>query len=133
MNNADSSTQDIATSLKPGRYVIFDGVACEVKSLQISRTGKHGHAKCRVEAITIKDGRKIIKMMPGHDNVQIPIIEKRNGQVMAVHENMANVMDMDNYETFDLPIPEEIKDQIKEGAQVSYWIVLGEKVIKQAK
>lgn len=133
MNNTDNTTQDIATSLKPGRYVVFDGIACEVKSSQISRTGKHGHAKCRVEAIGIKDGRKIIKIMPGHDNVQIPIIEKKNGQVLSVHDNMANVMDMDSYETFELPIPEESKDHVKEGALVSYWIVLGEKVIKQVK
>lgn len=129
----DNTTQDIATSLKPGRYVVFDGYACEVKSVQISKTGKHGHAKCRVEAVGIKDARKIIKVMPGHDNVQIPIIEKKNAQVLSVHENMANVMDMDTYETFDLPVPEEYKDQLKEGVQVSYWIVLGEKLIKQVK
>ncbi len=129
----DNTTQDIATSLKPGRFVVFDGIACEVKSSQISRTGKHGHAKCRVEAIAIKDGRKIIKIMPGHDNVQIPIVEKKNAQVLSVHEDKANIMDMDTYETFDLPIPEEFKGQIKEGSQVNYWIVLGEKLIKQVK
>ena len=71
--------------------------------------------------------------MPGHDNVQIPIIEKKNGQVLSVHDNMANVMDMDSYETFELPIPEESKDHVKEGALVSYWIVLGEKVINHIK
>lgn len=129
----DNTTQDIATSLKPGRYVVFDGVACEVKSSQISKTGKHGHAKCRVEAIGIKDGRKIIKIMPGHDNVQIPIIEKKNAQVLSVQGDLANVMDMDTYETFDLNIPEEFKGQIKEGSQVNYWTVMGEKMIKQVK
>lgn len=129
----DNTTQDIATSLKPGRYVVFDGIACEVKSLQISKTGKHGHAKCRVEAVSIKDGRKVIKTMPGHDNVQIPIIEKKNAQVLSVHDNLANIMDMDTYETFDLPIPEEYKEVIKEGTLITYWIVLGDRIIKQVK
>lgn len=129
----DNTTQDIATSLKPGRYVVFDGYACEVKSVQISKTGKHGHAKCRVEAIGVKDGRKIIKVMPGHDNIVIPIVEKKNAQVLSVHDNIANLMDMDTYETFDLSVPEEFREQVKEGSNVTYWIVLNEKLIKQVK
>jgi len=129
----EDTIQDIATSLKPGKFVVFDGIACEVRSVQISKTGKHGHAKCRVEAIGIKDGRKIIKIMPGHDNVLIPIIEKKNAQVLSVHGDMANVMDMENYETFDLPIPEEFKSQVQEGVQVNYWTVLGEKLMKQVR
>ena len=48
-----------AVEAKPGRYVIFDGHACVVKSLEISRPGKHGHAKCRIEAIGLKDDKKI--------------------------------------------------------------------------
>ena len=49
-----------ATSLKSGRYVVFDDQCCIVKSVEVSRPGKHGHAKCRIEAVTIKDGKKII-------------------------------------------------------------------------
>ena len=38
-----------------------------------------------------------------------------------------------SYETFDLKIPDELKDQVTEGCQVVYWDVLGEKVMKQLK
>ena len=37
------------TSLKIGRYVVVDGIACRVTKMDISKTGKHGHAKCSVE------------------------------------------------------------------------------------
>jgi len=47
-----------AGSLKPGNFCIIDGIACTVKSIQISKTGKHGHAKCRIEAIGIVDSQK---------------------------------------------------------------------------
>ena len=113
-----------ATEAKPGRYVIFDGHACVVKSLEISRPGKHGHAKCRIEAIGIKDDRKIIKIMPGHDKIESPVIEKKTAQVLSVHGNTANVMDMDSFETFDIKIPDELKEKIQEGVQVQYWVVL---------
>jgi len=120
-------------SLKRGSYVIFDGVACKVKSIQTSRPGKHGHAKCRIEATSLTDNKKIIKVMPGHENVEVPIIEKKTAQVLSIHDDVVNVMDMQTYETFDLKIPEDLKEQIVEGVQVAYWVVLDEKILKQVK
>ena len=119
-----------AVEAKPGRYVIFDGHACVVKNLEISRPGKHGHAKCRIEAIGIKDGRKIIKIMPWHDKIESPIIEKKTGQVLSVHGSTANIMDMESFETFDIPISEELKGKVTEGVQVQYWLVLDEKIVQ---
>lgn len=128
-----NTVQTQASTLKPGRYVVFDGKACTVKSIQTSKTGKHGHSKARVEAVAIEDGQKIIKVIPGHEKVECPIIEKKNAQVLSISGNMANVMDMESYETFELPIPEDLKDEVVEGSQVVYWIMLGQKVMKQSK
>ncbi len=119
-----------AVEAKPGRYVIFDGYACVVKSLEISRPGKHGHAKCRIEAVSIRDGKKIIKILPGHDKIESPIIEKKTAQVLSVHGTSANVMDMTSFETFDIKIPEELAGKVAEGIQVQYWVVLDEKIVQ---
>lgn len=120
-------------ALKTGSYVIVDGVACRVTSIQTSRPGKHGHAKMRVEAVGLLDKKKRIFVKPGSDTIDVPIIEKKTAQVLSVSGDMANVMDSESYETFDLKIPEELKDSVVEGAQVLYWVVLGEKVMKQVK
>lgn len=125
--------QTDASSLKDGSYVILDDVPCVVKSIQTSKTGKHGHAKCRIEAIGMVDQRKIIKVMPGHEKVDVPIIEKRSAQVLSVNGDKANVMDSESYETFEIDIPEDLKGQVTEGSNVMYWIVLDKKVIKQVK
>ncbi|MBI4447878.1 translation initiation factor IF-5A [Candidatus Woesearchaeota archaeon] len=127
------SKQIHVTELKVGSYVIFDGTPCIVRSIQTSKPGKHGHAKCRVEAIGIKDGRKIIQVMPGHNKVESPIVEKRNAQVLSISGDKANVMDLETYETFDVTIPEELTGQIVEGKEVLYWVVMGERVLKQSK
>ena len=122
-----------AGNLKVGSYVIFQNQACVVKSIQTSKTGKHGSAKCRIEAVGIIDGQKRIELYPGSDNVVVPIIEKKIAQVLSVGSDKANVMDNETYETFELEIPEEMKDQVKEGGLVVYWIVMDKKVMKQGK
>ena len=43
----------------------------------------------------------------------------------------ASVMDLENFETIELAISEELKNEIKEGDQVEYWDVQGTKVIKR--
>jgi len=120
-------------SLKKGNYVVLDGEACVVSNTQTSRPGKHGHAKVRLEAVGILDGKKRQTVMPGHDNVDVPIIDKLNAQVLSISGNSANVMDMASYVTFDMKIPDELKGKIKEGVTVLYWDILGEKIIKQIK
>jgi len=118
-------------SLKIGSYIVVDGVACTVKSIQISRPGKHGHAKSRIEAVGIIDGQKKIFIKPNHDKIDSPIIEKETAQVMTVNGSIANVMDLKTYETFDLEILDELKEDIKEGVNILYWIILNKKVMKQ--
>jgi len=125
--------QTDASSLKDGSYVILDDTPCIVKSIQTSKTGKHGHAKCRIEAIGMVDQRKIIKVMPGHEKIDVPIIEKRSAQVLSVSGDKANVMDSESYETFDINIPEDLKGQVNEGSNVMYWIIMDKRVIKQVK
>lgn len=120
-------------TLKKGNYVVIDGAACIVADTQTSRPGKHGHAKVRLIAVGMIDGKKREVVMPGHDNIEAPIIEKRNAQVLAVKGSVANVMDVETYETFDLAVPEELKGQCVEGTTVLYWIVLDDKMMKQIK
>ena len=125
--------QALAGTLKQGSYVLFDNIPCVVKSIQTSRTGKHGHAKCRVEAIGMINSQKIIKIMPAHDKVDVPLIDKKSAQVLSISGDTANVMDMETYETFDLKISEDLKDNVVEGSKVIYWMIMNQKVLKQVK
>ncbi len=118
-------------TLQKGNYIIIDGAACVVTSTQTSRPGKHGHAKVRMQAVGMIDGRKREIVMPGHDKVEVPIIGKKNAQVLSLNGDMANVMDMETYETFDLAIPEELKGKLAEGDTILYWEILNDRVMKQ--
>ncbi len=122
-----------ANNVQKGTSIILDGVASRVVDVEISKPGKHGHSKVRISAVGLVDDKKRIVVMPGHDNVEVPIIEKKTAQVLSVQGQTANVMDSETYETFDLKIPEELKGQVAEGSSVLYWIIMDEKIIKQVK
>ena len=125
--------QSSVGSLQKGSYVVIDGTACKVTDTQVSRPGKHGHAKVRMSAVGLLDDKKRVIVMPGHDNIDVPLIDKRTAQVLSISGKIANVMDAETYETFDLEIPDEFKDSCVEGCNVLYWVVLDSKVIKQVK
>jgi translation initiation factor 5A len=129
---AETKPVSIST-LQKGNYVVMEGAACRVFDVQVSRTGKHGHAKVRLTGVGLIDNKKRILVSPGHDNIDVPIVEKKDAQVLSVNGSKANVMDMATYETFDLDIPDELKGQPLEGKTVVYWIILDSKVMKQLK
>jgi translation initiation factor 5A len=122
-----------ASSFQVGNYIVIDGAPCTVSSIQISRPGKHGHAKVQLMGVGMMDGKKRQMMAPGHDEIDAPVIGKKNAQVLSVAGKMANIMDSETFETFDLEIPEELKDEVTEGVTVVYWEIMEHKVIKQIK
>jgi len=120
-----------AHDVKDGSSIIIDNAPCVVKNNDISKSGKHGASKCRIEAIGILDGKKRIVAVPGHERFEVPLIEKKKAQVLSVSGEKASVMDSDSFETFDIAIDEEVKNDVHEGNNVEYWDIDGVKVIKR--
>jgi translation initiation factor 5A len=109
-----------AGSLKPGKYVLIDGEVCQVKSVEKSKPGKHGAAKVRVVAFNIFTNQKRGLLKSTDGDVEIPIVPKKSGQVVAITGNTVNLMDVENYETYNTEKPEDI--QLKSGDEVEYQI-----------
>ncbi len=121
-----------ATEAKVGTNIIVDGTPCVVKSIDISKTGKHGHAKCRFEAVGIITGNKKVFVVPGHERLEVPMVDKRKGQILSKGDGAnVSVMDLENFETIDVPCDLEIKDQVEINDTVEYWDVEGDKVVKR--
>jgi translation initiation factor 5A len=117
---------------KPGSTILIDGQACIVKENDISKTGKHGSSKCRIGAIGVVDGKKRIVAVPGDSKFDVPLVEKRKAQVLSINGNIANVMDLESFENFDVPMVEEVVAEIKPEDQVEYMIIdERDKIIKR--
>jgi len=119
-------------TLKVNRYMIIDDEPCKIMSISTSKPGKHGEAKARIEAIGIFDKQKRSIVKPVKHKVHVPIIDKRNAQVVALMGSNVQLMDLETYETFEMPIPDEYKDQLEPGKEISYLEALGRKKITRA-
>ena len=112
-------------SVKIGSYIIIDGEPCRVVEYEKSKPGKHGAAKARVVAIGVFDGTKKSVVSPVDARVDVPLIEKRTGQIISIGENEIQIMDLENYGIFDSKMPEEeIRTKLASGIEVEYWKVL---------
>ncbi|MFH0904310.1 MAG: translation initiation factor IF-5A [Methanobacteriota archaeon] len=112
-------------SLKEGKYVLIDEEPCVIKSMTHSKTGKHGSAKSRIDAIGIFDGTKRSIIAPVTEKIYVPIVERKNGQVLSVSGDVVQIMDNADYSTLELKIPEELKGKIVAGKDISYLISMG--------
>lgn len=118
--------------LKEGKYVIIDDLPCKVVSIAKSKPGKHGAAKLRIEAIDIFNGTKHNLMKSSDADCEIPIIERKRAQIVTVSGNSAQLMDMTSYETFEVTIPDEMKDSIEAGKEMQYMEVMGKRILMRA-
>jgi translation initiation factor 5A len=116
--------------LKVGRYVLIDEEPCKIMSISTSKPGKHGEAKARIEAVGIFDETKRSVVHPVKHKVGIPIIDKRSAQILAlIGADVVQLMDMETYETFEMPIPEDMKGQLVPGKEILYLQAMGKRKI----
>lgn len=126
-------TTTVIKQLKPNSFVLIDGVPCRVEKVQVSTSGKHGAAKARVEAVGLFDGRRRSIVKPADETVEVPIITKKNAQVLAILGERVQLMDLTDYSVFELDIPEEFKGKLKPGEEIPYYEVVGIRTIKPIK
>ncbi len=74
-------------------------------------------------------------MKPVDAQVVVPIIEKRSGQIIAVLPSAVQVMDLETYQVFETPFPEDesLKANLASGVEVEYWRILGRTKITRTK
>lgn len=113
-----STTQGEIRQLKVGRYVVIDEEPCKILDITTSKPGKHGAAKARIEAVGMFDNVKRSMVAPVTEKCKIPMIDKRKVQILNLHGESAQVMDMETYENYDLPVSENEKAALGPGAEV---------------
>ncbi|MGD2200344.1 MAG: translation initiation factor IF-5A [Candidatus Bathyarchaeota archaeon] len=121
--------------LKVGSYAIIDGEPSQIVSLQKSKSGKHGSAKFRCSAVSLFDGSKRSFVSPVDSTIQIPIVDKRSGQIVSISPHALQLMDLMTYDIFEVAKPddEEIASELESGKEVEYWNIMGRYKIQRVK
>jgi translation initiation factor 5A len=122
-------------SLKIGQYIVLENEPCKIVEYEHSKPGKHGAAKARIVAIGVFTNQKRNVISPVDGRLDVPLIEKKTGQVISVTGEMVQLMDMETYVTFETPFPdeEELRGKLSSGQEVEYWQMLGRNKIVRIK
>ena len=121
--------------LKVGSYAIINNEPSRITQVTKSKPGKHGSAKFRCTAISLLDGRKQSYVASTDTNIQVPIVDKRRGQIISVSPASIQLMDLETYDMMDVEIPseEELASALETGKEVEYWIIMDRVKIQRVK
>ena len=89
--------------LKEGRYVNVDDEPCK----------------------SIFTGAKKSIVGPVSTKVQVPMIDKRKGQVLSITGNEALIMDLETFEQIPIEINPDHEQPVEEGAELLYIVAMG--------
>ncbi len=127
-----SKTYESVGNLKVGSFVIIDGEPCRVVDISKAKTGKHGSAKATVTAVGLFSKSKKVLVAPVDSQVEVPIVEKRIGRIIADLGDKFQVMDVETFDIFEVSkdtIDETIRDKLTTDQEVEYWLVLNTRLI----
>lgn len=101
---------------------MIKGKPCKVLSISVSKTGKHGHAKCNFTAVDIFTGKKLEDMIPSTHGTTVPIVNRSDWEIIDIDGDELTLMDEAGNQKTDLNLPtvpanmaDEIRDNWSDG------------------
>ena len=87
------------------RFMMIKGKPCKVLSISVSKTGKHGHAKCNFIATDIFTGKKLEDMIPSTHGTTVPIVNRSDWEIIDIDGEELTLMDEAGNQKTDLNLP----------------------------
>lgn len=120
--------------------MMIKGRPCKVLSISVSKTGKHGHAKCNFLAVDIFTQKKLEDMVPSTHGTTVPVVNKSEWEIIDINdEGELTLMDEGGNQKVDVNLPlipdgydEEIRQAWDEGnntVMVTVQAAVGEEQI----
>ncbi|HOD86212.1 MAG TPA: translation initiation factor IF-5A [Methanoculleus sp.] len=116
--------------LKEGRYVVVDDEPCRIVSIATSKPGKHGAAKSRIDCMGVFDGVKRSIVQPVSAKIYVPVVERKIAQVISIAGTTVQLMDVKDFEMFELNVTAEEAAGLEPGKEVAYISSLGKKKLE---
>lgn len=97
--------------------MMIKGHPCKVLNISVSKTGKHGHAKCNFTATDIFTGKKYEDMIPSTHGTTVPVVNKSEWEIIDIDGDEITLMDEAGNQKTDLNLPsypENLADEIRD-------------------
>merc|ERR1712151_375759 len=105
-----------AGQIKKGGYMMIKGKPCKVLNISVSKTGKHGHAKCNFLATDIFTGKKYEDMIPSTHGTTVPVVNRSEWEIIDIDGDELTLMDEGGNQKTDLNLPthpDTLADEIR--------------------
>jgi translation initiation factor 5A len=96
MENSHLCPPVSAGEIKKGDIIILKSRPCKIVEIHRSKTGKHGHAKCRFIGTCILSGRKYEDSVPAHTTLNRAEISKKKYQVLGTSDDNIDCLNENN-------------------------------------
>merc|ERR1712159_678058 len=104
-----------AGQVRKGGYMVIKGFPCKVVEISVSKTGKHGHAKCNIVGMDVFTGNKHQALSPSTHNIEVPVVKREQYTCIDItDEFFASLMDDDGNTREDLKVPDDLVKQVKD-------------------
>merc|ERR1719407_289356 len=92
VNTGDAGAAAVASveagQIRAGGYIMIKGKPCKVKNVSVSKTGKHGHAKCKFAATDIFTGATCEELCPSTHSIDVPVVNKKDWQITGIQDDI---------------------------------------------
>jgi len=107
-----------AGQLRKNGCAMLKGHPCKIVELSVSKTGKHGHAKCAIVGIDIFTNKKYEDMCPSTHNMEVPNLSRTEFQLIDLDAEAGTVsVLLENGDTKDdLNLPKDSNGNYEEHA-----------------
>jgi len=101
-----------AGACRKNGHVMLKGCPCKIVEISVSKTGKHGHAKCAFVGVDIFTGKKKEDMCPSTHNMEIPNVARVEFTLLDMNQEDGTVSVLkENGDTKDdLNLPDQTDD-----------------------
>ena len=117
-----------AGQIRKGGHIVIKGHPCKVLNVSVSKTGKHGHAKCNFTAVDIFTGRKYEDVIPSTHTTSVPNVTRADYTLVDIGEDgFLSMMTEsgDLKEDLQLPeYPEELAGDIRTAFEEGQELIL---------
>ncbi len=107
-----------AGQLKERQFIVIEETICRIDTIDKSKPGKLGAAKIRITATGVFNDKRMNLLKPADADVEVPVIDKGNAQVISDSGDKYQIMDVADYQTYDVD-KAEFKD-LKAGDNLEY-------------
>ena len=104
-----------AGQIRKGGLIMIKGQPCKVSEVSVSKTGKHGHAKCNFIAYNLFNNKMLQDMIPSTHGTTVPVVSRTEYTLVDItDEDYVSLLDDDGNTREDIKLPDYPENYAKE-------------------